>query len=506
MTDPQTPDWVRDAIFYQIFPDRFARSFSVPKAAHLDAWGDPPTPHGYQGGDLDGVLEHLDYLADLGVNAIYFTPIFQSASNHRYHTHDYFRVDPMLGGDAALRRLIDGAHAKGFKVVLDGVFNHASRGFFQFHDILENGQNSAYLDWFTVHGWPMNAYDHAQSPGYNAWWGLHALPKFNTDTPAVRQFLWNVGRHWIDFGADGWRLDVAHEVDDRSFWAEFRRSVRSANPEAYIVGEVWEMRPFEELTDFARDIDLPDEATRWLRGDCWDAVMNYLFTRLCFAYFIGEAIDRQEFGRTSFRGLDPAGAPAFRRHVEKLLAHYHPNTSAVMMNLLGSHDLARFLHFARSDKSALRLATLFQMTFPGAPSIYYGDEVGLEGGHDPDNRRAFRFDRPESWDTDLLHDFQKYIALRNERPSLRRGSFTFLYAEGEVAAFLRQLGDESVVVAFNTGHRTERVDLPVAPHLDEGTVLDEVWSREAARVEGGHFRRVEIAPRSGRVFATPAAR
>ncbi|WP_435006049.1 glycoside hydrolase family 13 protein [Tundrisphaera lichenicola] len=506
MSEPQTPDWVRDAIYYQIFPDRFARSFSVEKPAHLDEWGSPPTPRGYQGGDLIGVLEHLDYLGDLGVNAIYFTPIFQSASNHRYHTHDYYRVDPMLGGDPALRRLIDAAHERGMKVVLDGVFNHASRGFFQFHDILENGQDSAYLDWFTVHGWPMNAYDHDQAPGYNAWWGLHALPKFNTDTPAVRRFLWDVARHWIDFGADGWRLDVAHEIDDRSFWAEFRRSVLTSNPEAYIVGEVWEFRPFDQLTDFAEGVDRADEATRWLRGDCWDAVMNYLFTRICFAYFIGEGMDLEALGKTSFHGLDTPGAPAFRRHIEKLLTHYHPNNSAVMMNLLGSHDLARYLHFARGDKSALRLATLLQMTFPGAPSIYYGDEIGLAGGHDPDNRRAFPWDRPETWDRDLFHDFQKFIALRNQRPALRRGSFTFLYAEGDVAAFLRQLDDESVVVVFNTGRATSRVDLPLEGRIAEGSVLEETWSHDSARVEGGHFRQVELAPRSGRVFATPRPR
>jgi len=504
--EPQTPDWVRDAIFYQIFPDRFARSLTVPKAAHLDAWGDPPTPHGYQGGDLIGVLEHLDYLSDLGVDAIYFTPIFQSASNHRYHTHDYLRVDPMLGGDPALRRLIDGAHARGIKVVLDGVFNHASRGFFQFHDILENGQDSAYLDWFTVHGWPMNAYNHEQAPGYNAWWGLHALPKFNTDTPAVRDYLWSVGKHWIDFGADGWRLDVAHEVDDRSFWAEFRNQVHAANPQAYIVGEVWEFRPFEALTDFDEGVDLEAEATRWLRGDCWDAVMNYLFTRICFAFFIGDNVDVAEMSRTSFKAIDPVGAPAFRRHVEKLLTHYHPNSTAAMMNLLGSHDLARFRHFARGDASALRLATLFQMTFPGAPSIYYGDEVGMGGGHDPDNRRAFRFDRPDTWDTALLHDFQKLVALRNERPSLRRGTFTFLYAEGDVAAYLRQLGDESVVVAINAGRQTRRVDLPTQGHLADGLALDEVWTKDSARVEAGALRSVTLAPRSGRVFATPIGR
>ena len=506
MPDPQTPDWVRDAIFYQIFPDRFARNLDVPKPAYLETWGSHPTPHGYQGGDLVGVLENLDYLVDLGVNAIYFTPIFQSASNHRYHTHDYFRVDPMLGGDPALRRLIDGAHARGMKVVLDGVFNHASRGFFQFHDILENGQDSAYLDWFSVHGWPMNAYDHRQPAGYKAWWGLHALPKFNTDTPAVREFLWEVGRHWVDFGADGWRLDVAHEVDDRSFWAEFRRKVHSANPDAYIVGEVWESRPFSSLTDYDQGIDVPEEATRWLRGDCWDAVMNYLFTRICFAYFIGDGLDHEEYARTIFHRIDPTGARAFRSHVEKLLGHYHPNTTAVMMNLLGSHDLARFLHFAGGDKSALRLATLFQMTFPGAPSIYYGDEVGMAGGHDPDNRRAFRWDRPESWDTDLLRDFQRMVALRNERPALRRGSFSFLHAEGDASAYLRQLGDESVVVALNPGRHAARIDISLDSRMGEGTRLDEVWTNESVQVEGGLLRQVELPPRSGRVFATPAKR
>ncbi len=239
MADPDTPDWVRDAIFYQIFPDRFARSLTVPKPQHLDQWGSPPTYHGYQGGDLIGVVEHLDYLADLGVNAIYFTPIFQSASNHRYHTHDYEKVDPMLGGTPALRRMLDEAHARNIRVVLDGVFNHASRGFFQFHDIMENGPNSAYLDWFTIKEFPLNAYDSEKAPNYQAWWGLPALPKFNVACPEVREFLWGIGRMWIEFGIDGWRLDVPNEIDDDAFWREFRLRVRAVNPEAYIVGEVW---------------------------------------------------------------------------------------------------------------------------------------------------------------------------------------------------------------------------------------------------------------------------
>ena len=334
MSDPNTPDWVRDAVFYQIFPDRFASSPSVPKPSGIDAWGSVPTFHGYQGGDLVGVAEKLDYLQDLGVTAIYFTPIFQSASNHRYHTHDYSRVDPMLGGDAALKRLLHAAHSRGMRVVHDGVFNHASRGFFQFHDILENGSNSAYLDWFIVKGYPLYAYDPDRAPNYGAWWGLPALPKFNVQTPAVREFLFGVARHWVDFGIDGWRLDVANEIDDDDFWREFRRRVLGCNPETYIVGEVWQ------------------DARRWLKGDMWDAVMNYLFTHACISFFIGGGVDESELKRTC---LFPAGAPgasAFAARIAALLKMYHPNVSNVMLNLLD--DSADFDSATREQSKATR--------------------------------------------------------------------------------------------------------------------------------------------------------
>jgi neopullulanase len=385
--------------------------------------------------------------------------------------------------------LIDEAHARGVRVVLDGVFNHASRGFFQFHDILENGADSAYLDWFTVTSFPLNAYDLDKAPAYKSWWGLPALPKFNTDTPAVREFLWGIGRKWIDFGIDGWRLDVPNEIDDDSFWQEFRRRVRAGNPEAYIVGEVW------------------GDARRWLnRGDMWDAVMNYLFTRACIAFFIGESVDRDELAKSSFRVLDPTGAEAFGRAIEILQEMYHPNVSAVQMNLLDSHDMPRFITLARGDQSALRLATLFQMTYPGAPSIYYGDEVGLGGGHDPANRAAFPWHRPESWDTGLLHDFQRLIALRKARPALRRGSFRTLLARDDVYAFARQLGGETIIVALNAATGTRRVDLPIEGLLADDAGLDEVWTHESVRPEGGRLRAIELAPRSGRVFATPLPR
>ncbi|HEX7586884.1 MAG TPA: glycoside hydrolase family 13 protein, partial [Anaerolineae bacterium] len=248
MTGPiQTPEWVKDAVFYQIFPDRFASSAQVEKPHNLEAWDSPPTTFGFKGGDLLGVVEHLDYLQDLGVNAIYFTPVFQSTANHRYHTHDYFQIDPILGGNAAFKTLLDAAHARGMRVVIDGVFNHASRGLYQFNHALENGKASPYLDWFTFRGFPVRAYD--EPINYEAWWGLPALPKFNTTNPQVREFIFRVAEHWVQQGIDGWRLDVPGEIDDDEFWREFRRRVKAANPDAYIVGEIWH------------------KADRWLAGD-----------------------------------------------------------------------------------------------------------------------------------------------------------------------------------------------------------------------------------------------
>ncbi len=484
LPEPQTPDWVRDAVFYQIFPDRFARSLHVSKPTHIDAWGATPTHHGYQGGDLVGVVERLDYLLDLGINAIYFTPIFQSASNHRYHTHDYYRVDPMLGGNDALRLLLDEAHRRGMKVVLDGVFNHASRGFFQFHDILENGRESAYLDWFTVHEWPINAYDYSKPPGYGAWWNLHALPKFNVASPPARKFLLDVARYWIDFGIDGWRLDVAAEIEDDDFWREFREIVRVGNPETYIVGEVWR------------------ESKHWLQGDMWDAVMNYLFTRSCIAFFCGENTNLEELATTSFRTLDPTGAPAFRAAIETLLEHYHPNINAVLMNLLSSHDMPRFLTLANGDLSSLRLATLFQMTYPGAPSVYYGDEIGVSGGHDPANRAAFPWHDRDGWDRELLHEFQRLIALRREHSALRRGSFRFLHANDDVIAYSREDSQESLIIFVNTSTETKQVTLNLDGRLAAINALNEAWTHERIVVENGMMRDVRLAPRSGRVFAT----
>lgn len=478
MATVQTPAWVRDAVFYQIFPDRFARSERVRKAGNLQEWGAPPTGHGYQGGDLLGVAEHLDYLADLGINAIYFNPIFQSGSNHRYHTHDYYQVDPMLGGNAALRELIDGAHARNIRVVLDGVFNHASRGFFQFHDILENGAESAYIDWFTVHEWPLHPYG-SKHANYAAWWNNPALPKFNTNTLAVRDFIFDVAKHWVEFGIDGWRLDVPTEIDDDEFWREFRRVVKTANPEAYIVGEIW------------------GDAQRWLMGDQYDAVMNYGISRAALGLFGKETLDR-EYRPGGFK-LVPLGARAFAHEVERLMGLYPWEVVQAQFNLLDSHDTARFIHQAKGDWQTLRQSLLFLMTIPGAPCLYYGTEVGMTGGPDPDCRRAFPWHDRASWNLDLLEFTKRAIKLRRDHPALRRGKYAAVYAHEDILAFARRAEEENALVLFNAGPEPRAVTLDVDEVLPDGTLTD-VWAGVQARVSKGTVRHLELPPRSAAVF------
>jgi len=480
MSSVQTPDWVRDAVFYQIFPDRFARSSRVPKASNLQPWGAPPTGHAYQGGDLLGVVEHLDYLADLGINAIYFNPIFQSGSNHRYHTHDYYQVDPMLGGNAALRELLDAAHARGIRVVLDGVFNHASRGFFQFHDLLENGPESAYTDWFHVEEWPLRPYGGGKA-NYAAWWGNRALPKLNTGTPAVRRFIWDVARYWIDFGIDGWRLDVPQEIDDDEFWREFRRVVKAANPDAYIVGEIW------------------GEAERWLQGDQFDAVMNYGVSRAALGLFAAETLDR-EYRPGGFK-LTPLRGRAFSHQIERLLALYPEAITQAQLNLLDSHDTARFVNQAGGDGDALRLSLLLLMALPGAPCVYYGTEVGMTGGPDPDCRRAFPWHDESSWDRGLLDFTRRAIALRKAHPALRRGRFETLYAHEDVVIFGRQTAGDAAVIAFNAGRETQNITCAVDDYLPDGALTD-VWAGLPARVSHGTLRHLALPPRSGAVFVS----
>ena len=515
---PDTPAWVRDAVFYQIFPDRFAASDRVVKPGPLEPWDAPPTNYGFKGGDLLGIVERLDHITSLGVNALYLTPVFQSASNHRYHTYDYMAVDPLLGGDAALRELVDRAHERGVRVVLDGVFNHTGRGFWPFHHVLETGAGSPYRNWFHFdqegleQGKPVDAYPAGRMRlgvaldeprpgqvdadtssalsrlGFEAWWGMPALPKLNTDEPAVRDYLLGVAEHWLRFGIDGWRLDVPAEIDDPPFWAEFRRRCRAINPDAYLVGEIWHVAP------------------EWVSGDRFDALMNYPLAEAIIGYVAGRSLNEpllrshHEYGQVT--RLDAAG---FSTRVGQLLSAYAPETNAAQLNLLDSHDTPRALSLLGGDREAMELAVLLQMTLPGAPCIYYGDEVGVMGGIDPDSRRAFPWD-PSRWDTALLESVRASAALRNAEPALRADGVATVSAVGAALGFVRSDGSNELGVAVNAGEDGATVSLKRSGGLDDrGSASRLLLVTGRARHEGPRLTAaaegltIELPPRSGAV-------
>jgi neopullulanase len=475
-----TPDWVKDAIFYQIFPDRFAKSDSLEKPTYIEPWDSPLTRYGFKGGDLVGVYEKLDYLQDLGVNALYFTPIFMSAANHRYHTYDYYHVDPILGGNKAFFMLLEEAHRRDMRIILDGVFNHASRGFFQFNHILENGEKSPYLDWFSVFGFPMNAYQ--GKPNYACWWNLPALPTFNTDNPQVRSFLFDVAKHWIEMGVDGWRLDVPFEIKDESFWRQFRTATKFPNKDAYLVGEI------------------PSEAQEWLQGDMFDGVMNYQFTAACVSFF-GKG-RRDEYMISGIMGLPDVpelDAPGFADRSKELLEIYPKQNALAQLNLMDSHDMPRFLSMVSGDTRAFRLATLFQMTYPGAPCIYYGNEIGMKGGRDPDNRAPFQWDQSH-WNHDLRNDFKKFIQIRRENRVLRTGEYVIVHAEGRHLAFLRHLEDQRMLVVINAGDGNWELNIETGNYIEDGTLLKDLVGGGEAQLVDGHLRNWNLVPWEGAIF------
>jgi cyclomaltodextrinase len=428
------------------------------------------------------VIEQLDYLQDLGIDAIYFTPIFQSASNHRYHTHDYYQVDPILGGNPALRELLDAAHDRNIKIVLDGVFNHASRGFFFFNDILENGPYSPWLDWFKIQKWPLSAYDGEKPANYVGWVGNRALPEFNHDNPDVREYIMEIAEYWLDFGIDGWRLDVAYEIETPGFWQEFRDRVKARNPEAYIVGEVW------------------TDAREWLDGTQFDGVMNYLFTGPTIAFTAGDRVRMDLVEGPSYFPYPPLDAEAYGNKIRELLALYPWEIQLAQLNLLNSHDVARLISIVGGDKDSVKLATLLLFTFPGAPSIYYGDEIGLEGEFDPDSRRGFP--PKERWDMETLDYHKRLIAIRHQYPALRTGSYEILFAAGMVYIFARILDGEELIIAVNSGLESVQISIPVSQLATKPERM--VYGTCTARwMEVGTQTHVEfiLPPRSGCILA-----
>lgn len=457
----QTPNWVKHAIFYQIFPDRFQRSQISKtnfKNLNFEPWDSPPNFHGYKGGDLWGIIERMDYLVELGINAIYLNPVFQSASVHRYHTYDYYNVDPILGGNEALKSLINEAHKRDIKIILDGVFNHASRGFFAFHDILENKEKSPWINWFIIKRFPLIPYqwdkESPVDPNYQCWWNLPALPEFNHDNPDVREYLMKVGEYWIKLGIDGWRLDVPGCIKAQRFWQEFRERIKKINPEAYIVGEIWE------------------NAQAWLDGTQFDGVMNYLFTGAIYS-LLGNDFINEQLLHNHFKPYKTMNAHQYADRIQWILSLYPWEIQLTQLNLLDSHDTARFLTIMQNNKHILKLAWFLLMTYPGAPCIYYGDEIGMDGGADPECRKSFY--QENLWDLDLLNTLKTLISIRKQNNALKIGSYKVIDNKDKAHVFARILGDEILICGINVSNTIIELSFKFDVNTTKLTVPNKVF-------------------------------
>ena len=441
------PGWVRDAVFYQIFPERFCNGDTANDPPGTEPWGGKPSARNFFGGDIRGIVNRLDYIASLGVNALYLNPVFASGSNHKYNTRDYLRIDPSFGDERVFRELVDSCHRRGIRVILDGVFNHTGVDFFAFADLKRNGARSAYAGWYNVHSFPVGS---AGKPNYDCWWGFGSLPKLMTGNPAVRRYLFDVTRHWLAAGIDGWRLDVPNEIP-HEFWIEWRRLVKSINPDAYILGEIW------------------DDGTPWLQGDQFDGVMNYPFRASCIDFFALDTITVSKFDSVLAR----------ERHA------YPPGVSFSLYNLLGSHDTERFLTLCRGDIALWKLAVLFQMTYPGAPAIYYGDEVGMTGGKDPGCRGTMVWE-PSKQNGEMLRFTRDAIALRMKHGVLRGGSFvpSLLDDDARTYVFLREDPSTAALVFLNRGKSEVRVAFP-RTHAPGVRSWSQIWPAEGYSLPAG---------------------
>ncbi len=458
------PDWVQDAVFYQIFPDRFANGDPENDPQNVKPWGSSPTIWGFQGGDFQGMIQKFDYLLDLGITAIYLNPIFLATSNHRYNTTDYYHIDEKLGTLEDFRSFLNLAHRASIKVVLDGVFNHCGRGFFAFNDILENQEHSPYLDWFHIKHLPVDAFTYGEARDYLGWWGMKHLPKFNTDNPQVRCHILDVARYWIEFGIDGWRLDVPNEINDDTFWAEFRSVVKSANPDAYLLGEIW------------------TADAHWVGDSHFDGLMNYP---------VRDALLRLLYAGT-------LNVPDFYTKMKELLNFYPRENAYAMFVPLGSHDTERILSKLEDNIQKTKLAFLFQFAYPGAPSIYYGDEIGLTGGKDPECRKAFPWDTRQ-WNMELRDWARRLISLRKDSAVLRRGDCVSICADLDPACcvFIRRLGTEQILVIMNASAEARQVNIPIAQiGWGKGQMARSLLTGSEFKLENG-FISIRLEPWSG---------
>lgn len=393
----QSPEWVKDAVFYHIFPERFHNGKPEISPKQVVTWGSiDPSYDTFFGGDLYGVYEKLDYLQDLGINAIYFCPITEGASNHKYDTIDYFKVDPHFGDDDMFKKLVDEAHRRGMKVMLDAVFNHIGYLAPQWQDVLAHGEASRYKDWFHISAFPvldkpMEEITDKHGINFETFGFTPHMPKLNTDNEVVVQYLLDVATYWVKvFDIDGWRLDVANEVDHR-FWRRFRDAVKAVKPELYIVGEVWH------------------DAMPWLSGDQFDAVMNYP---------VSEAI-------VDFIAKGSDDSQAFMARINANRFQYPLPVYESMFNLLDSHDTARILTQCGESIEKVKLAYTVLMTLPGVPCIYYGSEIAMTGGHDPLCRKCMQWDE-EKQDLEFKAWMMQLIRMRKENAAAKSSQLKWL--------------------------------------------------------------------------------
>ncbi|ERJ13073.1 alpha-glycosidase [Haloplasma contractile] len=441
------PDWVKETIWYQIFPERFANGDETNDPRHVKPWGSiqKVTNNMFFGGDLEGIISKLDYIKELGANGIYFTPIFNSPSTHKYDTENYYEIDPQFGDIETFKRLVKEAHKRGIKVMLDAVFNHCGFTHRFWQDVLEHGEHSRYKDYFHIKQFPLfdgNPGDFRFEEGkselnYHAFAFAHRMPKLNTENPELRDYLIDVARFWIkECDIDAWRLDVSNEVD-HYFWREFKKACDAEKEDFYIVGENW------------------DDSTPWLSGDQFQSVMNYEFTFPCWHFF----------------GYNNLNAEEFTTAINRVLTLYPKNVQEQLFNLLDSHDTTRILTTCGNNRDRVKLAYLFQMTFGGTPSIYYGGEIGLEGEHDPDNRRCMIWDE-EKQDLSMFKFLQTLIKLRKTYSAFKTVDIDWIDADAEknYLVYKKKSSDETVYVFMNNSQHPVTIDTPV--ELIDSTVTD----------------------------------
>jgi alpha-glucosidase len=489
------PDWLDDAVFYQIFPDRFYNGDPAltPKpgawsvGSHTvtnPAWDELPKPWretgnlDFYGGDLPGIAQKLDYLADLGVNALYLTPIFVSTSNHRYDVSDFDHIDPGIGGDEGLAALREALDQKQFRLILDITLNHCGYNNHWFRDA-QADLTSPTADFFTFYNNDPNQYE--------CWLGVRSLPKLNYSSETLRARMWgnhdSIMRRWLrsPYRIDGWRLDVANMQGQQGasqlghkIGRALRRAVKAENPNAYVFGEHF------------------FDGTPHLQGDEIDASMNYAgFTFALWQWLSGRENGTEWRPDTVDQTLLPGEAVAESWRAYRAAIPW--SVQRQQFTLLDSHDTARISLKVQGNKALIKLAATFQMMYPGVPCVYYGDEIGLEGGTDPDNRRTMPWD-DSRWDRDLQAHYKQIIHLRRTQPALTRGGFQQLYAEGPLISFQRQSQEQRLIII---GHRgpdplAERM-IPVwQSGIPEGTRLVDLLGGREFVVTNGHIRLTQI--------------